>query len=283
VERQARESGGIFETEYRIVRPDGAIRYVRDLAEIERDGTGQAVRLFGTVLDITERKLTEQALRESEARYRLMIESQADLVVEFDREGRLLFASPSYCEAFGREMAELIGRPFPSLVGNRGDSTRLMTVFEPPHSATHEEHVLTRSGPRWIHWSAQAVTDETGWIEAVVAVGRDVTQRKTAEEELARAKLAAEAANRAKSGFLANMSHEIRTPMTAILGFSDLLMSVELTPHERREHLTTIRRNAECLLTVINDILDLSKSKRPGLNWNCSIAPHGRWLRTFER
>ena len=389
-ERVARETGGVVETEYRIVRPDGALRYVRDLAEVDRSGSDHPVRLFGALLDITDRKLAEQALRESETRYRLMIENQADLVVKFDGEGHLLFASRSYCDAFGQDADDLLGKRFPSLDHDNEETTELAGVFMPPHAAAYEEHTLTRGGPRWINWAARAVTDEEGKVEAVVAVGRDVTKRKTAEEalrrseeefrtlienipgvvyrceleppwrmhhmseaiqqvtgypfgdfvggsratygdlileedrdyvaagvregiesqrpfdleyrikhangglrwvfergraiydrlgrpvcldgviidvttrktaeeELARAKLAAEAANRAKSEFLANMSHEIRTPMTAILGFSDLLMSVELAPHERRDHLATIRRNAESLLTLINDILDLSK------------------------
>jgi signal transduction histidine kinase/ActR/RegA family two-component response regulator len=103
------------------------------------------------------------------------------------------------------------------------------------------------------------IRDEEGRPLRLADVVTDITERKEMEDDLRKAKVAAEAANRTKSEFLANMSHEIRTPMTSILGYTDLLMDHSLSAADCKTYLTTVRRNGEQLLQLINDILDLSK------------------------
>jgi PAS domain S-box-containing protein len=115
------------------------------------------------------------------------------------------------------------------------------------------------SPPRWLAVTLCPIAPGPAGPAQFSCVIDDITERKRADDELRRAKEAAEAVNESKSAFLANVSHEIRTPMTAILGYTDLLTDPDLSASERADYLTTIRRNGDHLLAIVNDVLDLSK------------------------
>ncbi len=142
---------------------------------------------FFFVKDITERQQAEEALKESEANYRLLVENQTDIVVKVDPEGRFLFVSPSYCRMFGKTEAELIGQTFMPLV-HKEDLDRtteaMEAFFSPPHTVRLEQRALTKNGWLWIGWNDTALLNNEGKVTAIIGVGRDITERKKAEAEL---------------------------------------------------------------------------------------------------
>ena len=121
------------------------------------------------------------ALKKSEERYRLLIDNQTDLVVKIDGKGRFLFVSPSYCKTFGKTETELIGRHFMPLVheAGRAQTTKAMErLNHPPHTAYMEQHAQTVKGRRWMAWVVTALLDSDNRINAIIGVGRDITDQK---------------------------------------------------------------------------------------------------------
>ncbi|MFP5221698.1 MAG: EAL domain-containing protein [Acidobacteriota bacterium] len=134
---------------------------------------------------LEELRASRQALRDNEARYRLVAENQTDLIVKLDPQGRFLSVSPSYCRVFGKTEAELLGAAFMPMVhgDDRAATARFLeNLAKPPHILTMENRVLTAEGWRWYAWHDTALVDAQGQVREIIAVGRDVTSRKLAEE-----------------------------------------------------------------------------------------------------
>ncbi len=122
----------------------------------------------------------------------------------------------------------------------------------------HDQKIMTAAAERWLAWRDVVVWAEDDDCAEVQSVGRDVTDRKRAEQALAEARDAAESANRAKSRFLAMVSHEIRTPLNGMLGMTDLLLDTPLTP-EQTTYVRAAKTSGDALLSLIDEILDFSK------------------------
>jgi len=218
--------------------------------------------ILAFVRDITERRRTEKALMDNEEGYRTIIDHIADGYCEVDLAGIYTFVNDAYCRMMGLPMNQVLGRNFSSLVPpeqSRMVYELFFSVFKSGKSAQVEyERNVKGKASQFVEESIALKKDRDGRPIGYVCIMRDVTARKLNEQELARAKQAAEAANRAKSEFVANMSHEIRTPLNGIVGMTDLALETELT-QEQREYLETVKLSADSLLTVINDVLDFSK------------------------
>jgi PAS domain S-box-containing protein len=143
-------------------------------------------KVLVTMLDITEHKKAEQALQDNEEKYRLLVNNITDMIVKFDTQGRLLFVSPSYCKTFGKSEDQILGRKFMPLI-HKDDRAfvekALAGAYQPPHVVYLEERAKTVDGWRWQAWVNTAVLGEDGKVSHVVAVGRDITPRKQAEEK----------------------------------------------------------------------------------------------------
>jgi two-component system sensor histidine kinase/response regulator len=210
---------------------------------------------------IDERRKSEEALRSSEERFRLLAENSTDIISRRGPYGSISYVSPSVKTVLGYDPAVIVDVDTADLV-HPDDVATYRTFVMPqgdvPSKATYrmrhdDGHYV------WLEGSARLVRDpDSGLPLEYQVVSRDVTERHEAAEEIRAAKDAAEVANVAKSQFLANMSHEIRTPMNAILGMTDLALRTELTV-EQRDYLTTVGQASNALLELINDILDLAR------------------------
>lgn len=258
-----------FDTEFRVIWPDQSVHYIKATGLVQRDALGTPLRMLGTNWDITDRKHTEAALKEV-AEWLNRAQEIAHLGSwELDLTRNELVWSDEVYRIFGLAPQEVAPtyETFLDFVHPEDRSTVDMAYSDSvreERGAYEIEHRIVRRGTgeiRWVLEKCSHALDASGRIVRSVGMVHDITDQIHAQEEIREAINAAEMANQAKSDFLASMSHELRTPMNAILGFSQILQGKyygELN-NKQSEYVAYILESANHLLSLINDILDLSK------------------------
>ena len=281
--------------EYRIIRKDGEIRWVRDTIKNVCDSTNRPVLLQGAMYDITERKQTEEEIRrlsdkeaQSAREWQETFDAITDIIAVISPHYRILKVNRAGAEALGKKPEELIGKKCYEAVHGLDGPIEGCPCAETIKTKKSGSGEITERGRYYIA-TADPILDEGGEIVAFTHTVKDITERKRAErvlqernerldaqneelqlqgeellaqqQELMEKSRELEAASQAKSQFLASMSHELRTPLNVVIGFSELLLDgvPGAINDEQRQCLQDIWSSGRHLLNLINDVLDLSK------------------------
>ena len=245
--------------EYKVKDKNSEIHDVIFAKDTFYDEMGNVAGIVGAYLDITDRKLAEEKLRESEERYRTLFQQASDGIFYLTTDGEVLAVNESFAHMHGYTVDEMRG-------------FKLEDLDTPSESILSKDRFPRVLNGEVLHFEVEHLHKDghifplsvsTGMISVggkniIQAFHRDITERKLAEKELRQAKEKAEESDKLKSSFLANMSHEIRTPLNAISGCSMLMTSPNQSPEELEEISQIIIQSTEKLIGIITDVIEIS-------------------------
>ncbi|MBF0348303.1 MAG: PAS domain S-box protein [Magnetococcales bacterium] len=251
-------SGQVWHHEVINRKKDGTLYVQESVITPVRDETNQVRNFIAIQQDITDKKRIENERN----RFWLAVEQSPVTTVITDPDGLIEYVNPQFCRVTGYDQNEVIGKN-PKILKSDSTPAEVFADMWRTISAgnTWRGELLNRKKDGTHFWESTLIApifNDAGKIQHYLAIKEDITEKKVYETTLKEARQRADAANRAKSEFLATMSHEIRTPMNGVLGMVELLLETPLN-QEQRKYAQTVYRSGESLLTLLNDILDLSR------------------------
>ncbi len=266
-----------FFLEYRILDHMNEVRWVSETSFLEngsgkghsvqkeikeRDFSNEKMHFQGIILDVTRQKLAEEAMHRSEMKFKMLFDNSNDAIYMEDVSGNFLEVNQLACDRLGYsrdEFLSLNAKQIYAPLDAVGFESRLEEVIKKGHSIFEVNHLRKDGTVIPVEMSIRLLEYEAKPV--MFSICRDITERKRVEHVLIEAREKAEDASRSKSEFLANMSHELRTPLNAIIGFSDMLLFSTTGPlsGKQKKYVCNVSKSGKHLLSLINDILDLSK------------------------
>ncbi len=257
------KSGKPWFGEFLNIRKNKEEYWERAIISSIKNEKGEILKFFAIKEDITEKKKAEQALKESEQKFKSVVDNMIDIYYRIDINQNLIIVSPSGLSELGYDsFEEVIGKNVSNtFYYNPDDRVKLLNALKENGQVENFHVVLKHKNGKAIDFevNSKLIFDKNGKPVGVEGILRNITERKKYEQQLIKARQQAEQANRLKSEFLANMSHEIRTPMNAVLGFAEILNNKFSENPEYKPFTDGIIKGGNNLITLINDILDLSK------------------------
>ncbi len=255
-----REKDVASEVETQVIKKGGSLVDVSVSISILKDIEGNITGAIGIMRDITNQKIAERRLKDSEYKTRVILDNSAAAITLTDENENIISWNKFTEQLLGMKKPDLylkhISVLYPKEEWKKIRDENIRKIGSRHHMETKIIHKDGRIID--IDLSVNVLMDSSGKIIGSVGIMQDNTERKQAQEMLLQAKIAAEEASNAKTMFLANMSHEVRTPMNAIIGMIDLTLDTSLSD-EQKDNLNTAKDAAGNLLNLLNDILDLSR------------------------
>ncbi|HEX7583078.1 MAG TPA: PAS domain S-box protein [Prolixibacteraceae bacterium] len=252
-------SGNEYHGEIQNRKRNGDLYWESVLISPIRDEEGTIINFMAIKEDITNRKKSDLEI----LKLSVAIEQNPASVIITDTRGVIEYVNKKFLTVSGYSKDELIGKVIRILKPGHTSEERYIEIWNSLFAGNEwrGEH-LNRTKNREKYWESiliSPIKNQEGKINNYIILSEDISERKKMEKDLIAAKVKAEESDRLKSAFLANMSHEIRTPLNSILGFSELLTEINLDSETRSEFATLINSSGNNLLSIINDVLDISK------------------------